>query len=165
MKNIKIKMNDYLYPSNSVRWSYSLLGGPTGGAIVGAILGLLSIFDGPNIAAIMFIIMLSVIFGFVIGLLPSIITGVWIAREKIQINDAKDYLRIFFIGCSVSSIYALIALLIVSGYSLDTLVLDVTNLFKGLMAIAAMGWLGGMSSIVLGKLVVPKGSVEKKEVN
>lgn len=165
MKNLEIELNDHLYPSSSVRWGYSLLGGATGGAIVGMILGLLSIFDGLNVAAIILVTIFSIIFGFVLGLLPAIITGLWIAKENIQINDAKDYLRIFFIGFSVSSIYALLALLVVFGFSLDRLTLDVANLFKGLEFIAGMGWIGGMSSIVLGKLVVPKVSIQNSLTN
>lgn len=72
MKNLENEASESLYPTNLVGWGYSLMGGAIGGAIAGVFF----IFDTQNIEVLIFIIIMSIIFGAVLGLIPSLITGV-----------------------------------------------------------------------------------------
>ena len=154
LKNLENEASESSYPTNLVGWGYSLMGGAIGGAIAGVFF----IFDTQNIEVLIFIIIMSIIFGAVLGLIPSIITGVWIANNKTTIKSIEDYCKVFLMGFLVSSVYGLLAT-IVSQYVFDW---RITNnfsqyLFRYLLPITGgMGLLGGLSSMILGKMILPK---------
>ena len=125
-----------------------------GGAIGGAIAGVFFIFDTQNIEVLIFIIIMSIIFGAVLGLIPSIITGVWIANNKITIKSIEDYCKVFLMEFLVSSVYGLLAT-IVSQYVFDWRITN--NFSQYLLSITGgMGLLGGLSSMILCKMILPK---------
>ena len=150
MKNLENEASESLYPTNLVGWGYSLMGGAIGGAIAGVFF----IFDTQNIEVLIFIIIMSIIFGAVLGLIPSIITGVWIANNKTTIKSIEDYCKVFLMGFLVSSVYGLLAT-IVSQYVFDW---RITNNFSQylLPITGGMGLLGELSSMILGKMILPK---------
>ena len=91
-------------------------------------------------------------------MIPSIITGVWIVNNKTTIKSIEDYCKVFLMGFLVSSVYGLLATLI----SQHVFEWRITNnfsqyLFRYLLPITGgMGLLGGLSSMILGKMILPK---------
>ena len=150
MKNLENEASESLYPTNLVGWGYSLMGGAIGGAIAGVFF----IFDTQNIEVLIFIIIMSIIFGAVLGLIPSIITGVWIANNKTTIKSIEDYCKVFLMGFLVSSVYGLLAT-IISQYVFDWRITNNFNQYL-LSITGGMGLLGGLSSMILGKIILPK---------
>lgn len=150
MENKEVVNCEPIYPVNKVGWGYSLMGGATGGLII----GLLFVFDTCNIEILAFITMLSIMFGTVIGLPPSIITGVWIAKKEITITTIEDYCKLFIIGFLVTSVYALLATFInhylFKWFLLDSVILQLIPIIGG------MGLVGGISTTILGKILLPK---------
>lgn len=144
-----------IYPVNKVGWGYGLMGGATGGLII----GLLFVFDTYNIEILAFITMLSIMFGTIIGLPSSIITGVWIAKKEMTITTIEDYHKLFLMGFLVSSVYALLVMFInqylFKLFLLDSVVLQLIPIIGG------MGLVGGFSSLILGKILLPKASTPK----
>ena len=150
LKNLENEASESSYPTNLVGWGYSLMGGAIGGAIAGVFF----IFDTQNIEVLIFIILMSIIFGAVLGLMPSIITGVWIANNKTTIKGIEDYCKVFLMGFLVSSVYGLLAT-IVSQYVFDWRITNNFNQYL-LSITGGMGLLGGLSSMILGKIILPK---------
>lgn len=141
------------YPINKVGWGYSLLGGMVGGAIV----GISFIFDYQGLELLLIFILASIVCGALLGLIPSAITGAWIINKKLRIKNIEDYCKLFLMGFLVSSIYAVLAL-ILNQYLFEWF--PSSNFTGQLLPITAgMGLLGGVSSIILGKILLPKVSV------
>ena len=150
MKNLDNEASESLYPTNLVGWGYSLMSGAIGGAIVGVFF----IFDTQNIEVLIFIIIMSIISGAVLGLIPSIITGVWIANNKTTIKSIEDYCKLFLMGFLVNSVYGLLAT-IISQYVFDWRITN--NFSQYLLSITGgMRLLGRLSSMILGKMILPK---------
>lgn len=89
----------------------------------------------------------------------------WIAKDEIVIKGAKDYLKLFKIGFIVSSIYGLFIIVIAVVcmlYSSVSVSFDgflrnaIRVLLRGLLLVVVIGIIGGFSSLILGKFVVPK---------
>lgn len=158
LKNLENEASESLYPTNLVGWVYSLMGGAIGGAIAGVFF----IFDTQNIEVLIFIIIMSIIFGAVLGLIPSIITGVWIANNKTTIKSIEDYCKVFLMGFLVSSVYGLLAT-IISQYIFEWRINSNFSqyLFWYLLPITGgMGLLGGLCSMILGKMILPKAQAQ-----
>ena len=150
LKNLENEASESSYPTNLVGWGYSLMGGAIGGAIAGVFF----IFDTQNIEVLIFIIIMSIISGTVLGLIPSIITGAWIANNKTTIKSIEDYCKVFLMGFLVSSVYGLLAT-IVSQYVFDWRINSTFSQYL-LPITGGMGLLGGLSSMILGKMMLPK---------
>ncbi len=165
MENLEIVASEASYPTNFVGWSYSLLGGATGGLIV----GMLFIINMQSIEAFIWVTLIFVMFGSMLGLIPAVITGIWIAKNKISIKFFEDYNRLFNIGFLISSIYAALVTTITSIYMLyysDNISFGnvVTGLLIILLVAAGIGLLGGLSSMLLGKLILPKVPAQKASI-
>lgn len=183
MKNIEIGVDNNLYPTSSVIWTYTLLGGAIGGAIIGIGSILFETVFGnssPMFAMIMGAILFATV-GAIIGLVPSVLTGWFVSKHRVVIIGVEDYLKLFVSGflmtvlCLMLLITALELQSFVQNY-LDTIFnpttfTDTASSFNknGILSFIKgalfLGWIGGMSSIVLGKIIVPKASVKNKYTN
>ncbi|WP_201589108.1 hypothetical protein [Psychrobacter fozii] len=150
MTSLTNEIKESSYPFNRVGWGYSLLGGSTGGLMV----GVLFIFDYQGIELLLIFIVSSIVLGAVFGLIPSIITGVWIVKNEMKIQGAENYCKLFLMGFLVSSTYA-VSVVLLNYYIFEWFLMDNFSLqlfsFTG-----GMGLLGGLSSMILGKLLLPK---------
>ncbi len=174
MNSKETGISNYLYPTSSVIWTYTLLGGAIGGAVIGFGSVLFEIIFGnssPMFAMIMGTILFATV-GAIIGLVPSILTGWFVSRHRIVIVGVEDYLKLFITGF-VMTVLCLMLLITAlelqsfiqtylnttfnhsnyadtpSGFNSD----DILAFLKGALF---LGSVGGLSSVVLGKIIVPK---------
>lgn len=174
MNNTETGINNYLYPSSSVIWTYSLLGGAIGGAIIGFGSIFFEVIFGNNCLIFPMImgIILFITVGAIIGLVPSVLTGWFVSRHRVVIIGVDDYLKLFITGFVMT---VLCIMLLVSALELQDFIQTYQNAnfnhsadtnthsgFNGgdillfLKGALFLGSIGGVSSVILGKIIVPK---------
>lgn len=84
------------------------------------------------------------IFGFVFGLIPAFLTGIYCSLRKIVIINWKSYLHLYLVGTLCSAIYFATWV----NFSDDTL--------EYIFELWAIGSVGGISAMICGKLFIPK---------
>ena len=146
------------YPTGKVLTCYALFGGGIGGLI-----HLIGVMLFPMKETIswqqgglnnFFLAMLAAIaFGTLFGFIPSILTSIIIVLRKIVLSSVWQYFRLFVIGCFVTFFIFVIAFHDINRlFTSNTLVTWLGILvFNGRLAIV-----GGLSSVIVGKLVLPK---------
>ena len=146
------------YPTGKVLTCYALFGGGIGGLI-----HLIGVMLFPMKETIswqqgglnnFFLAMLAAIaFGTLFGFIPSILTSIIIVLRKIVLSSVWQYFRLFVIGCFVTFFIFVIAFHDINRlFTSNTLVTWLgIQLFNGRLAIV-----GGLSSVIVGKLVLPK---------
>lgn len=146
------------YPTGKVLTCYALFGGGIGGLI-----HLMGVMLFPMKETIswqqgglnnFFLAMLAAIaFGTLFGFIPSILTSIIIVLRKIVLSSVWQYFRLFVIGCFVTFFIFVIAFHDINRlFTSNTLVTWLGILvFNGRLAIV-----GGLSSVIVGKLVLPK---------
>ena len=149
------------YPTGKVLTCYALFGGGIGGLI--HLLGVMLFPINETISRHswqhvglnnFFLAMLGAIaFGTLFGFIPSIVTSIIIVLRKIVLSSVWQYFRLFVIGCFVTFFIFVIAF-----HDINRLVTSNTLVtwlgilvFNGRLAIV-----GGLSSVIVGKLVLPK---------
>lgn len=146
------------YPTGKVLTYYALFGGGIGGLIhlIGVMLFPMNETISWQHVGLnnFFLTMLATIaFGTLFGFIPSIVTSIIIVLRKIVLSSVWQYFRLFLIGCFVTFFIFVIAFHDINRlFTSNTLVTWLGILvFNGRLAIV-----GGLSSVIVGKLVLPK---------
>lgn len=179
----QIPMNDY--PDKKIILIFTLLGGGVGGLLIGLGMdisfliewiqtGKSSFFLGADnsleflIASLAFLL-LTFIFGTVIGVLPACICACIIVRHEMTLATPLIHLKLFLIGSSIIILPALlmgIGIFVVGfvmylfdkviGFTpFDIFISIFGNGFENLM-IASCGFVGGLTAVILGRFTLPK---------
>ena len=155
MKNDKEVMlefaeqNGWKYPRLWTCLTFSLVGGVIGGLFFGICLAgseWLYLKESFSILNAVKDILISSIAGFFVGFLPASVTGIYVALRKIIISKKVHYLELFLIGGIITIIFGLNWLIYYNKKD---------NLVYIQFYLDAM-ILGGLTSIICGKLFVPK---------
>lgn len=169
------------YPSQYVFCSYTIFGGTVGGALVGigsAMIDILFSNGSSSIFITMIVIVLCIALGFIIGLVPAMLTAWLIIRRKIILNRLTDYLKIFAIGFIVTSLCFLVFITFfylksyfvayLNAYfnrlSYPHFVVNTTDIIMALKMSWLIGLIGGISSVIVGKWRLPKLSASKRSI-
>ena len=120
------------YPYVRVILGFALLGGATGGLILGLVGALLG--RGGDAATLLDILLLIVFAGAVLGLVPAFLCGLWLAVSRARRNET-GLLSAALVGAAISVLYLLV----------------ITQ------EIASMpfGFLGGVAAFLVGLLLLP----------
>ena len=120
------------YPYVRVILGFALLGGATGGLILGLVGALLG--RGGDAATLLDILLLIVFAGAVLGLVPAFLCGLWLAVSRARRNET-GLLSAALVGAAISALYLLV----------------ITQ------EIASMpfGFLGGVAAFLVGLLLLP----------
>ena len=120
------------YPYVRVVLGFALLGGATGGLILGLVGALLG--RGGDAATLLDILLLIVFAGAVLGLVPAFLCGLWLAVSRARSNET-GLLSAALVGAAISVLYLLV----------------ITQ------EIASMpfGFLGGVAAFLVGLLLLP----------
>ena len=149
------------YPTGKVLTYYALFGGGIGGLIhlIGVMLfpmnETISRHSWQHVGLNNFYLAMlgAIAFGTLFGFIPSIVTSIIIVLRKIVLSSVWQYFRLFVIGCFVTFFIFVIAFHDIDRlFTSNTLVTWLGILvFNGRLAIV-----GGLSSVIVGKLVLPK---------
>lgn len=173
------------YPDKRIIGTFILLGGGLGGLLIGlgielgfiiewVQMGKSTFFLGADnlleflIASLVFLL-LTFIFGTVTGFLPACICACIIVRREMTLATPLIHLKLFLIGSSIIILPALlmgIGIFVVGfvmylfdkviGFTpFDIFISIFGNGFENLM-IASCGFVGGLTSMILGKFTLPK---------
>lgn len=158
------------YPTNRVIWQYTLLGG-TVIALISKVFWLMMVWivvlsprkraiDFPlselfgtaqlDIIGFDFVSIISeILFFTAISFIPFFAIGYYLAVKKFGIAEWLDYGKVFGIGFIITGLYAIFDLFIFN-LRLGEIWLEM------LIIVVLAGLLGGLSSVILGKFVLPK---------
>lgn len=141
---------DVTYPTNKVILSYSLLGGAMGGVLLGFYITFIAYPNYTNldetILGFLFGIFFYAFFGAIVGFLPAITAGSFIAKREIYLHDKSSILKVFTIGFVVSGFLTAII-------TLPFLFNEISDWLKYTFV---FGSIGGLSSLIVGSFVLPK---------
>lgn len=153
------KQNGFVYPKAKVILGFTLLGGIVGGFIFGLGITLSwiisDIINNKNILTIKYFLELPSLLlvfslaGIFIGGIPAFLTGIYLATTEFIITSKKDYFSLVIIGGAITIFISLILILLIStkGQTIDAYInFDFLILFL----------IGGISSMICGKLFLPK---------
>ncbi|UNU74180.1 hypothetical protein LU293_04620 [Moraxella nasovis] len=149
-----MNLSNQHYPTAKIIILYPLLGGVVGGVLsLPYFLFNLTVNTQDGYFLVIFeMIFLVLIFSFVVGLLPALLAGIMMVIFKIHVGNFKSYFKAFVIGfvAVVLAYLGLMLLTVLSGadWSDWSAKKEVTTLWFAL--------LGGLSSVVLARLFVPK---------
>ena len=118
------------YPYVRVILGFALLGGATGGLVLGLFFALL----GDAGAALLPVLLMMMTFGAFLGLVPAFLCGLWLAVSRARRNET-GLLSAALVGAAISVLYLLV----------------ITQ------EIASMpfGFLGGVAAFLVGLLLLP----------
>lgn len=141
---------------------FSLYGGIVGGVIFafGAI-PMMILDVGFSIAGIGMILLLSVLFGWIFGLIPALITGLSIVVARNYFNMIEMNKKFLFgSGFFITIALIILASLVITIFDGSLLYrienASVGDIFSGIFGTLAFGVIGGLSSLILGKFVLPR---------
>lgn len=127
------------YPGYMIIFWYGLCGGGVGGAILAAFL----------IRDILTVLFLFIFYGILIGFIPACLTGAWLAKHKINISKASDWITVFVCGFCATFFVTLSCQ--------TTIFSDIpAHLANPITSSLGMGMLGGMSSLIVGAFALPR---------
>ena len=150
------------YPNGRVIGLYGLLGGAIGSSIIGLPIAIIGVIAGAitpagfGVMQAMTILFSIIILGSLIGLLPSLVTGVVICHFQIYFDSSNDVLPLFIIGCLSTFIVFLAIILLPAGLSASTLDNVILSGVAIVILFLPVSILGGISAIVTGRVVLPK---------
>ncbi len=139
------------YPTTSVIFIYAFGGGAVGGFFIGLLWGIelfLQELSTISIVELIIIPFSAMFFGFFLGLIPALLTGIILAKKQFMIKEKMDYLEIAFFGFLISIIYVFPSL-----SSSDTF-----------LSLFSVGLIGAISAVIVGKWVLPKEDKMPKEI-
>lgn len=136
------------YPTIKVTILYSLLGGFVGGFLFAMMAVSTSDFDQTS-NILLFIIAMGTIIGFI----PAILTGFILSKLSAVKNQFADYGLMFMVGGVILMLFSLCVSFILSGFD-----------GMGFLFVIAffMALLGGISSVIVGSLVLPKSLIRSE---
>ncbi len=142
------------YPTTSVIFLYAFCGGAVGGFFIGLALWFINFYDeGLSVLlGVIFLPMIAMLFGVFFGLIPALVTGLILAIMEFMIKDKKDYLKVAFVGFLTSAIYMSIPLF------------NAITELENFLFILAIGLLGAISAVIVGKYALPKEDKVIKEI-
>lgn len=141
------------YPSSYVIAVYALLGGPTGGLVIGLLYCIISILNQRDFTLMLQFVIFAIFIGFVVGIIPAMLTGIVLAYNEMtisKVNNFITYLMIALTGFIVTVGYIIVLWIMLSGFPKYT---DMSSV-AGLMGV--FGLIGAFSAIIVGKIVLPK---------
>lgn len=138
------------YPTDKVVSTYALLGGAIGGILIGIFLMVIKFprYTGMDetFGDLLIGLFSFALYGAFFGLIPAMMTGWCVANRKIYLDDKANFFKIFVIGFIVSGFFTAIM----------TVVFLYQEILSWLKYIFIFGSIGGLSSIIVGKFVLPK---------
>lgn len=145
------------YPTLKVITLYPLLGGIIGGLPITltVVIGILIEQDWDPIFEMLWA---SIVVTFLAGLIPSALAGILLAYYKIRVLHKANYLKAFFIGWLATFLPAMILVILAN---IDVLfewqMLDILfGLVVSMVVVAIFALLGGLTSTLLAKFILPK---------
>lgn len=152
--------NNKPYPTKKVIFAYGILGPLIGTLIYALILFLLNINNLSNANRVLVsIAMLMAVMGFCISIVPAFLMGFWLAKKKTYIQSIKDYFGIFIKGSFSCFIAVILFLMVFCLKNLDN-TMNAYQLFDNILEksgiIVFFTIIGGISSMICGKLFLPK---------
>lgn len=137
------------YPNRKVIAGYTLLGGLTGSGILAILVQAIEITKAGYLIPLTEVI-IFIFFGTIVGTVPAVITGIIISLTKTYLNNIKDVIKCFLLGFLVTFVcYYLPMAVIFLGFTDWSLFFE--PMFMSLLVV------GGVSSVVLAFLFLPKG--------
>ncbi len=124
------------YPEKKVMLCYSLFGGAIGGFLLGLLITFIG-FDGTISSEELSLLFMTMLLGSIIGLLPALFTAMILVFSKFYIKSVIDYLYLAILGFIVTAIISI----------------------EFFVPWYAMGVIGAIVTVILGKLVLPKKDV------
>lgn len=141
---------DVTYPTKKVILAYSLLGGAVGGILLGFYITFIAYPSYTNldetVINFLFGIFFYAFYGAFFGLIPAMMTGWFVANRKIYLDDKANFFKIFVIGFIVSGFFTAVM----------TVVFLYKEIFNWIKYIFIFGSIGGLSSLIVGTLILPK---------
>ena len=145
--------NGWRYPKNYVWAMYSCYGGAIGGYLLCMLMLSEKAISGINFLSLVGNIFGLVIFSFIgafvgvaLGFIPATLTGFCVANCKIVISNLTDYLKLFIVGGLITLIFGLIWFFFN----------DKVDVFKDFNFYLGTIILGGLTSMICGRLFLPK---------
>lgn len=141
---------------------FSLYGGMIGGVIFAfGAMPMMLLDVGFSIVGMGMILLLSVLFGWIFGLIPAFITGlsIVIARNYFHIVELNKKV-LFGSGFSITMILIILASIVITivDGSLLYRIQDASfgDILSGIFGTLAFAGIGGLSSLILGRFVLPR---------
>ena len=156
------------YPTTKIITYYALLGGMVGGLVFAVVLGIMLLIEQIQTQA--FRTDLSAIsdfvtgFGgiliasFIVGFLPALLTGIIISLKRICLITLRNYLQIAVIGFLVSLPILGIIVGIMGNWSNGLSGFHFNLILDNVLTILGFSCIGAVSSVIVGKFVLPKDS-------
>ena len=127
--------------------AFIFMGGFIGGAILGLISSVRSIFKFNDIdSSDFFVVIIFGGFGIIFGFIPSLLMGIYVTYRRLFITNWRDYVHLYAVGTFISVIYFLCW-----SYMDSTEPSKFTTLWA-----VVNGSIGGISAVILGKIFIPK---------
>lgn len=141
---------------------FSLYGGIVGGLIFAlGMIPMILLDVGFSITGIGMILLLSALFGWIFGFIPALITGlsIVIARNYFHIVELNKKV-LFGFGFFITILLIILASLVITIFD-GSLLYRIQNssigdILSGIFGTLAFGGIGGLSSLILGKFVLPR---------
>lgn len=154
------------YPTKKVILTYSLLGGLVGGLIyslaVGSVLLVEQVLhqsfktDTTAFMDVLFGFAGILMVSFIVGFIPALLTGISIAIKKIRLIKKLAYLRLALIGFLATVPISTVLILLIAMWSNGLSRLTPSLITENILTILVVSSIGGLSSVIVGKLVLPK---------
>ncbi|PNK59573.1 hypothetical protein [Psychrobacter sp. FDAARGOS_221] len=138
------------YPTVKLIKTFALYGGFVGGLIMW--FGFTVISPSNILNMFVFIILNSI----VAGLIPSIVTAFILNRLRLILNQPIKWFYLLSVGAIVTALYAHIILSVLSMFRGGSFNLLIDYSQDTLLLIMLVSIIGGVSSLILGSLVLPK---------
>lgn len=154
------------YPTKKVILTYSLLGGLVGGLIyslaVGSVLLVEQVLhqsfktDTTAFMDVLFGFAGILMVSFIVGFIPALLTGISIAIKKIRLIKKLAYLRLALIGFLATVPISTVLILLIAMWSNGLSRLTPSLITENILTILVVSSIGGLSSIIIGRFVLPK---------
>ena len=137
------------YPSKDMFWGYTVFGGLIGGALIGFAFGVWNGF-----LLMLLSILIGSMIGFAVGFIPALLTGFLICKYEVRSERLIDLMKVFAIGSLMTSFYMLLLVLILQDSSSSNTILKTFSSCRN--TILWIGLIGGISSVITAKLMIPR---------
>lgn len=145
-------MKNGKYPYIRVILEFLLFGGAIGGIVV----SIISVVLLP-------VIILAIIGGIILGTIPSLLTGIFLAYKRVCLANKYDYFYIFLVGYIATFIHRLIPEDIFVGTILEYVFMGglkmkdfLENVFAIILANMIYSLIGGVTAVILGHHILPR---------
>lgn len=153
------EQNGWLYPKEKVILLFTLCGGAVGGFVLGIFIGLpfiISIDIDDNIKILrefLFFIIGITSISILVGGIPALLIGIYLAMTEFIIANKKDYLLLLLIGGMITVFICLILIFVLAITNKE--MIDGSNTVI-LLILLILFLSGGLSAMICGKLFLPK---------